>query len=120
MFGIWINPQVSQLTVLAANADPVNVLLNYGGLGVGLLLFIMGKLHTSGEVADLKEQRDKAMARVEEMQRIMMGQTVPTLTGNLDVLAAIKDAVEQQVATQKASDADLLRDVLAELRRGQR
>lgn len=119
-FLIWLNrPEPAQVISMAASADPINVLLNYGGLGLGLILFMTGWLHGKSEMEDVKAQRDKAIDQLDEMRKLMMGQTVPTLSNNLDVLAAIKDAVEAQVQAQKTSDADLLRDVLAELRRGQ-
>lgn len=116
----WLNrPESQQFVVMAASADPLNVLLNYGGLGLGILLFITGQLHSKSELEDVREQRDKAMAALDEMRRQMMGQTVPTLSNNLDVLTAIKDAVDAQVQAQKTSESELLREVLAELRRGQ-
>lgn len=118
LMGLVLNHTFNQVVVMAT-ADPLNVLLNYGGLGLGILLFITGQLHSKGELTDAREQRDRAMAALDEMRRQMMTTTVPTLSGNLDVLAAIKDAVEAQVAAQKVSDTDLLRDVLSELRRGQ-
>lgn len=118
--GLTNNPQVTQFIVMVSNVDPLLVLLNYGGLGLGLLLFISGKLHTGTEIAslkeqyqstieDLQEQRDLMLEMNTEMRRQLLGQTIPTLGRMTTVLEATTRA-------DGPSTEDLLRQVLSELR----
>jgi hypothetical protein len=86
------------LLPLAADADPLLTIVNYGALGMMLVLFVIGRVHSDAEVKDLKRQNDKLTDALMQVQASLTRQTLPALTRSAQVLEAIPESEASLVA----------------------
>lgn len=67
MLALLLNPHLTTaLAVLATSADPMTWLINFGAVGVVLVLLVTGQLRTKAEVAAIQKIAEE---RYEEIQR---------------------------------------------------
>lgn len=97
----------SMLIVMAAegttSVEPLAVLANYGLAGVMLGLFIFGKLHGDPELKALKEQNEKLMNALVNVQNSLSQQALPALNRSSQAL--------------EVSTADVVKDIRSILAR---
>lgn len=80
---------VSGVALWAVEADPVSIIVNYGALGIFVMLFVTGQVRTKSEVDGLKEQITALRNIIQAFQSTTTRQTLPALTRSAEVLEAI-------------------------------
>lgn len=97
---------VSGPTLMAVDAEPLTILVNYGALGIVVLGFVTGHIRTKAEVTGLEHQITSLRNIIAAFQTAATQQTIPALTRSAEVLEAIPQ-----------NDATSLRDMEALIRR---
>lgn len=87
--GVFVNihPAVFQAATTAAT-DPLSLLLDFGPLGIIVVLYVVGYIPSRGQVADLKAQNAELREIIARFQT-QASQTVPALARSAQVLEAI-------------------------------
>lgn len=79
--------------VLAAAAegyDPMSMLIDAGLLGVILVLLLLRKLVTKGELDNVIRERDQARAELTALRTSLDERVIPALTRSTDLLAKLE------------------------------
>lgn len=102
MLALLFNPHLVWLTVAAASADPMQWLVNFGGLGVVLVLVVTGFLRTKAEVAALtkiNDERLEAMKQKDKALDDLVSQlthgVLPQLVRVTEVLNALSSKIDE-------------------------
>jgi hypothetical protein len=104
---------------LVAEADPLTVLVNYGGLIGAFVLVIIGRLHTTGEVTILKDQVALLSKQLEDERDITKSKDslIEALTHafSKNAIPAMADTskVLEAIPSTETALASLLRESLA-------
>jgi hypothetical protein len=104
--GPWL-PQVTGLA--AAEANPVNVLLNYGVAGIGLFMFAAGRIFSKSTVDRLESRIMEQDRQLELLTRTLANAALPALNTTTEVM-------RESVSTESALVAEL-RTAIQEMRR---
>ena len=99
---------VDQLVLASASSDePYMILINYGALGVIIVLIVTGQFRTKAEVTRLEEQNKEYRDIIKAFQMQLTTSTLPAMSKSAQVLEAIPDKetamFEELKATQKAT-----------------
>ena len=99
---------VDQLVLASASSDePYMILINYGALGVIIILIVTGQFRTKAEVTRLEEQNKEYRDIIKAFQMQLTTSTLPAMSKSAQVLEAIPDKetamFEELKATQKAT-----------------
>lgn len=105
----WAHPSMIQFVPMATGSDPLPVLLNYGGLGVGIIVvsyvFMSGKIHTTGELdgikeqlADVRQQRDRLAETLADRDDAIRALVSQMTNRTLPTLADVAQAADQPQA----------------------
>lgn len=96
---------VTVIQTTAADADPVAILLNYGALGILVVLVLTGQLRTKAEVRALEKQIEHQAAEIaakDELIRAfqlqLTGHTLPALAQTARVIESVPDSESAMVA----------------------
>lgn len=77
---------IYHLVPMVTQADPLAILLNYGGLGIFLVLLITGQVRTKSEVENYKAQLTQQQRIIDAFTMNITGQTLPALAKSTQVL----------------------------------
>jgi len=97
----WMDPAnvaAMPYVVWAASADPMTWLVNFGGLGVVLVLVVTGFLRTKAEVAALTKIADERLAQIQQKDAAIEA-LIGQITHTLPQLAALAEVVEKVAQT---------------------
>lgn len=87
------------------SADPYSLLVNYGALGIIIVLIATGQFRTKAEVQRLEDQNKEYREIIKAFQIQLTTQTLPAMSKSAQVLEAIPDKesamFEELRATQK-------------------
>lgn len=105
----WGNVMLAGLVVAAADTatDPLSLLTGLGPAGIIIVLLVVGKLRTEGEVKRLEvelDRKDQVIeakdAQLAALQDGIVGQAIPALTRYTDtveqVMVVLRDRQERQ------------------------
>lgn len=94
--------------------EPYMVLINYGALGIIIVLILTGQFRTKAEVQRLEEQNREQREIIKMFQLQLTTQTLPAMSKSAQVLEAIPDKetamFEELRKTQKET-----KDILARM-----
>ena len=116
------------LVPMAATADPLAVLVNYGALGIFLICILTGLVRTRSEVENRDKQLEQLQKTIENQQRMidaftmnLTGQTIPALARSTQVLEQLPRG-ESAIIAELQRVAGLLegKQTNGESNRGQR
>lgn len=100
------------LPYAAAEANPINVLLNYGVAGIGLVMFAMGRIYSGKTVDRLEARIVKQDLVIESMMDRLATIALPAMTTSL---SETTDVLRSQVRSESQL-AQELRSLIAEMR----
>ncbi len=75
------------------STDPILTLVNYGVLGLVLVLIVLGHLAPGRQVRESREDAEAARAALNAMSQKMIEEVVPALTRVTDATARATDAL---------------------------
>lgn len=113
---VWLQTFANNHPALFAaveSADPATILINYGALGVIVVLYVSGLIPSKNEVKNLKEQNAELRAIIAAFQA-QASQTVPALARSAQVLEAIPTQAAGSLEEVRQTEARML-DILARL-----
>lgn len=90
----------------SANNNPYMVLVNYGALGIMLLLVATGQFRTKAEVQRLETQASEYREIIKTFQMQLTTQTLPAMSKSAQVLEAIPDREITIYEELKATQAE--------------
>ena len=76
-----------------AGQDPYSTIISLGPVGFILVLFLVGKIRTEGEVKRLEEEVRKKDERIEKLQDTIIDKAIPALVQSTDLLQRIAPGV---------------------------
>lgn len=91
--------------------DPYSFLVNYGALGIIIILIATGQFRTKAEVQRLESQNNEYREIIKSFQIQLTTQTLPALSKSAQVLEAIPDketAMFEELRSTQAQTKEIL------------
>lgn len=97
---------VERLVQSSEAPEPWNLLVNYGALGIMLLLVATGQFRTKAEVQRLEEQNREYREIIKAFQMQLTTQTIPAMSKSAAVLEALPDKESAMLEELRATQAE--------------
>lgn len=91
-----------------SDPNPLMVLINYGALGIIVILYVTGMIPSKGEVKLLKEQNTEYRTIIDRFQTVISTSTLPALQRQAQVLEAIPNREYDYLGDLKDSQAKMV------------